>query len=37
VVRVYDAETFEKITEISDVTTPTGIFSVTRRSEQLGH
>ena len=37
VVRVYDATTLEKVPEVSGVTTPTGIFSVERRHEQLGH
>ncbi|MFQ5795544.1 MAG: cytochrome D1 domain-containing protein [Candidatus Bipolaricaulia bacterium] len=37
VVRVYDAESLEKITEISGITTPTGIFNVGRRLETLGH
>jgi nitrite reductase (NO-forming)/hydroxylamine reductase len=36
-VRVYNAETFEKITEIDDITTPTGIFNTSRRNETLGH
>ena len=37
VVRVYDAETFEMIAELGDVTTPTGIFKTSRRDETLGH
>jgi nitrite reductase (NO-forming)/hydroxylamine reductase len=37
VVRVYDAETFEKVAEVGGVTTPTGIFNTARRSELLGH
>ena len=37
VVRVYDAETFEKVAEVGGVTTPTGIFNTSRRSETLGH
>jgi hypothetical protein len=37
VVRVYDAETFEKIAEVGDVTTPTGVFNTSRRGETLGH
>lgn len=37
VVRVYDATTLVKITEITDVTTPTGIFNSSRRYETLGH
>jgi hypothetical protein len=36
-VRVYDAETFEKVAEVEDVVTPTGIFNVSRRAETLGH
>ena len=36
-VRVYDAETLELVAEIGDVVTPTGIFSVERRRETLGH
>lgn len=37
VVRVYDGETFEKVAEMGGVTTPTGIFNSSRRSETLGH
>ena len=37
VVRVYDAQTLEKVAEISGITTPTGIFNAIRRSEPLGH
>jgi nitrite reductase (NO-forming)/hydroxylamine reductase len=37
VVRVYNAETFEKVAEVGDVTTPTGIFNTSRRNETLGH
>ncbi|MEK7485756.1 MAG: cytochrome D1 domain-containing protein, partial [Planctomycetota bacterium] len=37
VVRVYNATTFAKVTEISGVTTPTGIFNTSRRLETLGH
>jgi nitrite reductase (NO-forming)/hydroxylamine reductase len=37
VIRVYDAETIEKVAEVGDVTTPTGIFNTSRRSETLGH
>jgi plastocyanin/DNA-binding beta-propeller fold protein YncE len=37
VVRVYDGETFEKVAEVGGVTTPTGIFNTSRRSETLGH
>lgn len=37
VVRVYDAETFEKVREISGIKTPTGIFNTHRRYETLGH
>lgn len=36
-VRVYDATTLELVTEIEDIVTPTGIFSVARRLETLGH
>lgn len=37
VVRVYNAETFEKVAEIEGVVTPTGIFNTSRRFETLGH
>lgn len=37
VVRVYDAATFEKVAEVGDVITPTGIFNTDRRHETLGH
>jgi nitrite reductase (NO-forming)/hydroxylamine reductase len=37
VVRVYNAESLEKIAEISDIVTPTGIFNTSRRHETLGH
>jgi nitrite reductase (NO-forming)/hydroxylamine reductase len=37
VVRMYDANTLEKVAEVGGVTTPTGIFSVERRVETLGH
>ncbi len=37
VVRVYDAETFDKVAEVGGVTTPTGIFNTSRRDETLGH
>ncbi|HSJ58194.1 MAG TPA: cytochrome D1 domain-containing protein [Anaerolineae bacterium] len=37
VVRVYDAATFEKVAEVGGVSTPTGIFNTSRRSETLGH
>lgn len=37
VVRVYDAVTLEKVAEIPDIVTPTGIFNVARRLETLGH
>jgi nitrite reductase (NO-forming) / hydroxylamine reductase len=37
VVRVYDAQTFEKVAEVAGVETPTGIFSTSRRHETLGH
>ena len=36
-VRVYDAQTLAKVTEISGITTPTGIFNTIRRAEPLGH
>jgi plastocyanin/DNA-binding beta-propeller fold protein YncE len=36
-VRVYDAVTLEKVAEMGDVTTPTGIFNTSRRTETLGH
>jgi len=36
-VRVYDATTFDKVAEVDGITTPTGIFSVERRLEPLGH
>jgi nitrite reductase (NO-forming)/hydroxylamine reductase len=36
-VRIYNAETFEKVTEVGGVTTPTGIFNTSRRHETLGH
>lgn len=36
-VPAYDAETLEKLSEISDVTTPTSIFNTEHRHEQLGH
>jgi YVTN family beta-propeller protein len=36
-VRVYNAATFEKIAEIADIQTPTGIFNTSRRLETLGH
>lgn len=36
-VRVYDAETLEKVAEVENISTPTGIFSVSRRLETLGH
>jgi nitrite reductase (NO-forming) / hydroxylamine reductase len=37
VVRVYDAQTFEKVAEVAGVETPTGIFNTSRRHETLGH
>jgi nitrite reductase (NO-forming)/hydroxylamine reductase len=37
VVRVYDAESLEKVAEIPDIVTPTGIFNTERRLEMLGH
>jgi plastocyanin/DNA-binding beta-propeller fold protein YncE len=36
-VRVYNATTFEKVAEIDGIAAPTGIFSVERRQEPLGH
>lgn len=36
-VRVYDAESLEKIVEIRNITTPTGIFNTARRTDTLGH
>lgn len=36
-VRVYDAVSLEKVDEIEGITTPTGIFSTSRRAEHLGH
>jgi len=36
-IRVYTAETFEKVAEVGGLTTPTGIFNTSRRSETLGH
>lgn len=36
-VRIYDAETLDKIAEITNITTPTGIFNTSRRTETLGH
>jgi hypothetical protein len=36
-VRIYNAETFEKVAEVGGVTTPTGIFNTSRRHETLGH
>jgi len=36
-IRVYNAETFEKVAELDGVTTPTGIFNTSRRGETLGH
>jgi hypothetical protein len=36
-VRVYDAETLDKVDEISGIVTPTGIFNTSRRHESLGH
>ncbi len=37
VVRVYDAQSLEKVAEISGVVTPTGVFNTSRREEKLGH
>ena len=36
-VRIYDAETLALVSEVGDIVTPTGIFSVARRLETLGH
>ena len=36
-VRIYDARTLELVKEVGGVNTPTGIFSVERRLESLGH
>ena len=36
-IRVCKAETFEKVAEVGGLTTPTGIFNTSRRSETLGH
>lgn len=36
-VRIYNARTFELVAVKTDVTTPTGIFNTSRRSETLGH
>lgn len=37
VVRVYNAQTLELVSEIGGITTPTGIFNTDRRHETLGH
>ncbi len=37
IVRVYNAETFEKVAEITGIHTPTGIFNSHRRIETIGH
>ncbi|OFW66928.1 MAG: hypothetical protein A2Z12_01165 [Actinobacteria bacterium RBG_16_68_21] len=37
VVRVYDANTLELLTEITGIDNPTGIFDSSRRKETLGH
>lgn len=37
VIRVYDAQTFERVAVLEDVVTPTGIFNTSRRFEKLGH
>lgn len=37
VVRVYNAHTFTLVTELTGLTTPTGIFNTSRRYEMLGH
>jgi DNA-binding beta-propeller fold protein YncE len=36
-IRVYDAKTFEKVTEVGGAATPTGVFNTSRRTETLGH
>lgn len=36
-VRVYDAETLERVAVIEGIVTPTGIFSTARRHETLRH
>ncbi|MGD8516137.1 MAG: cytochrome D1 domain-containing protein [Anaerolineae bacterium] len=36
-VRVYDAQTFQQVDMMKGVSTPTGIFNTSRRSETLGH
>ena len=36
-IRVYDAEKLNKVAEIQDLVTPTGIFNTERRHEKLGH
>jgi hypothetical protein len=36
-VRIYDAHTLEKTAEVEGITTLTGIFNTSRRSEPLGH
>lgn len=36
-VRVYDAKTLEKVAELGDLNTPTGISTTSRRDETLGH
>jgi nitrite reductase (NO-forming) / hydroxylamine reductase len=36
-VRVYDAVTLQKVAEVEGVTTPSGVFNTSRRSETLGH
>ncbi|NIM93615.1 MAG: hypothetical protein GTO18_07875 [Anaerolineales bacterium] len=37
IVRVYDADTFQLITEITGTRSPTGIFNTSHRTETLGH
>ena len=37
VVRVYNAQTFALVAELTGVVTPTGIFNTSRRYEMLGH
>jgi nitrite reductase (NO-forming) / hydroxylamine reductase len=36
-VRVYDAGTLERVAEIGDITTPSGLFNTHRRVEYMGH
>ena len=37
VVRVYNAQTFALVAELTGIVTPTGIFNTSRRYEMLGH